>query len=306
MTGTGTKTDPYVVSTWAEFVSANTDNYQKFIKFADSDNKTIDFNNISSTGMDTIVIKNYIDFNDWTLMNFYTESQTALEIRTERKEYFRIKNLNFLNFYHRASAATFILLKDYESSSSDFMRNIMFNCKFSGCVNYSGKSYFIRNYRQVISKIISCSFNIEGNSDNDLTFVLGSSSSDPFTEYRNTTCQSVHFKLNLTQSSGSICKATVMKECLIEGKINMTSEQTEAAMVVGDASSDKVDIGGNNVCLLNINKPIWYYQKGDNILVYDNTRSTFTENSVNTIGCTPAQLTDAAYLKSIGLGIGVD
>lgn len=77
-------------------------------------------------------------------------------------------------------------------------------------------------------------------------------------------------------------------------------------MIVGDASSDKVDIGGNNVCLLNINKPIWYCQKGDNILVYDNTQSTFTENSVNAVGCTDAQLTDAEYLSSIGFTIGVD
>lgn len=305
MTGTGTETDPFIVGSWSEFVAVNTDNYQKFIKFADSDNKTIDFNDISPAGMDTIVIKNYIDFNDWTLMNFYTESQTALKIETIREGYFRIKNLNFLNFYHRASKATFILLMDYESASSTFMRNVMINCKFSGCVDYSGESYFIRNSRKVISKIIGCSFNIEGKSDNDLTLVLGTSG-NPFTDYVAVTCQSVQFKLNLNLASGSICKATVLKECLIDGKINITSEQTEVAMIVGDATSDKVDIGGNNVCLLNANKPIWYYQKGDNILVYDNTQSTFTENSVNAIGCTPAQLTDAEYLSSIGFPIGVD
>ncbi len=306
MTGTGTETDPFIVGSWSEFVSANAGNERKFIKFADSDNKTIDFNDISPAGMDTITIKNHIDFNNWTLMNFYSESKHILEV------YFNvywgktwvIKNLNFLNFYHVRNEGAFI----YTSYAADDMKYFMYNCKFSGYINYAASSQFIyyKNTQGGGNKILGCSFNIEGNCGTDFNFILGTSNSNPLVSNNFVKCQSVQFKLNLNLASGSICKATVLKECLIDGKINITSEQTEVAMIVGDATSDKVDIGGNNVCLLNANKPIWYYQKCDNILVYDNTQSTFTENSVNAIGCTPAQLTDAAYLKSIGLDIGVD
>lgn len=305
MTGTGTKTDPIIVNSWSEFVSANTDNYQKFIKFADSDNKTIDFNNISSTGMSRITIRNCIDFNDWTLINFYSENERIfnIEVSSFTGIDWIIKNLNFLNFYHINSKGRFIHISYLASG----LKDLIYNCKFSGCINYADNSQFIYSSSGGVNfRVLSCSFNIEGKCGTNFDFVLGTSNSAQLTATNFVKCQSVHFKLNLTQSSGSICKATVLKECLIEGKINMTSEQTEVAMVVGDASSDKVDIGGNNVCLLNINKPIWYCQKGDNILVYDNTQSTFTENSVNAVGCTDAQLTDAEYLSSIGFTIGVD
>lgn len=305
MTGTGTETDPIIVNSWNEFVSANTDNYQKFIKFADSDNKTIDFNDISPTGMSEITIKNCIDFNDWTLTNFYSENERIfnIEITSFTGIDWIIKNLNFLNFYHVNSKGRFIHI----SYSASGLKDLIYNCKFSGCINYAASSQFIYSSSGGVNfRILGCSFNIEGKCGTDFNFILGTSNSKPLTANNFVKCQSVQFKLNLNLASGSICKATVLKECLIDGKINITSEQTEVAMIVGDATSDKVDIGGNNVCLLNANKPIWYYQKGDNILVYDNTQSTFTENSVNAIGCTDAQLTDAEYLSSIGFTIGVD
>lgn len=305
MAGTGTETDPFIVGSWSEFVAVNTDNYLKFIKFADSDNKTIDFNDISSVGMSKITIRNCVDFNNWTLINFYSEDTSifCIDVTSFTGIDWIIKNLNFLNFYHITNKGSFIHIK-YGGSK---LKDLIYNCKFSGCINYAASSQFIySNSGGVNFRILGCSFNIEGKCGTDFNFILGTSNSNPLTANNFVKCQSVQFKLNLNLASGSICKATVLKECLIDGKINITSEQTEVAMIVGDATSDKVDIGGNNVCLLNANKPIWYYQKGDNILVYDNTQSTFTENSVNAIGCAPAQLTDAAYLKSIGFDIGVD
>ena len=109
MTGTGTKTDPFIVGSWSEFVAVNTDNYLKFIKFADSDNKNIDFNDISSVGMSKITIRNCVDFNNWTLMNFYSEDTSIfyIDVSNFTGIDWIIKNLNFLNFYHITNKGSF-------------------------------------------------------------------------------------------------------------------------------------------------------------------------------------------------------
>ena len=239
-----------------------------------------------------------------TLTNFYSENERIfnIEISSFSGIDWIIKNLNFLNFYHVNSKGRFIHI----SYSASGLKDLIYNCKFSGCINYAASSKFIYSSSGGVNfRILGCSFNIEGKCGTDFDFILGTNNSKPLTANNFVKCQSVQFKLNLTQGSGSICKATVLKECLLEGKINITSEQTEVAMVVGDTSSDKVDIGGNNVCLLNINKPIWYCQKGDNILVYDNTQSTFTENSVNAVGCTDIQRAAMFYVQ-IKISYGAD
>lgn len=71
VTGTGTIGDPYIVSTWDEFTSkcGETGGH---IKWADSENKTLDFNDINPNGYDTYLeIDANVDFNGWTFMNYY-------------------------------------------------------------------------------------------------------------------------------------------------------------------------------------------------------------------------------------------
>ena len=166
MTGTGTKTDPFIVGSWSEFVAVNTDNYQKFIKFADSDNKTIDFNDISSVGMSKITIRNCVDFNNWTLMNFYSEDTSifCIDITSFTGIDWIIKNLNFLNFYHITNKGSFIRI----SYAASMLKDLIYNCKFSGCINYAASSQFIYSSSGGVNfRILGCSFNIEGKCGTD-------------------------------------------------------------------------------------------------------------------------------------------
>ena len=59
----GSANDPVIVSSWAEFVSALT-GYNQYIKWADSDNKVIDYVNISSAINCNCT---QVDFNGWTI-----------------------------------------------------------------------------------------------------------------------------------------------------------------------------------------------------------------------------------------------
>ena len=58
----GSANDPVIVSTWAEFVTALT-GYNQYIKWADSENKVIDYININSTIFCNCT---QVDFNGWT------------------------------------------------------------------------------------------------------------------------------------------------------------------------------------------------------------------------------------------------
>lgn len=70
MTGTGTASDPYIVSNWTEFCQVK-DETKKYIRFADAENKLIDLNEEVPDGYTTTftVKAKEVDFNGWTIKN---------------------------------------------------------------------------------------------------------------------------------------------------------------------------------------------------------------------------------------------
>ena len=70
MQGTGTQADPYRPENWADFLTVCNVSASTYIKFADSDNKVIDFNDIAPAGLTSeIQLTAQINLNGWTWKN---------------------------------------------------------------------------------------------------------------------------------------------------------------------------------------------------------------------------------------------
>lgn len=78
MTGTGTASDPYIVSNWAEFCQVK-DETKKYIRFADAENKLINLNDEVPDGYTTTftVTAREVDFNGWTIKNLTVRITTG-------------------------------------------------------------------------------------------------------------------------------------------------------------------------------------------------------------------------------------
>lgn len=121
MTGTGTQTDPYIVDNWADFIAIDKSK-AVYVKWADSDNRIIDFNDIQPDGYTkTIYFPSNIDFNGWTFRNFHSTASTAINYKGDS---YIIENLIFENFY--------IML-----NTSIYGEYILKNCIFSGFMQSS-------------------------------------------------------------------------------------------------------------------------------------------------------------------------
>ncbi len=149
MTGTGTEQDPYIVETWAEFVSAFNET-DKYITFPDD--TVIDFNDIQDysgklTGRYNTVQGNGVFFKNITM-------DTGVFISATQKNKFY--DMNFTNLYFSGDS-NFIS----SPNNNDWCHFI--NCQFSGVFlgsssfNDSGdKIYFGTNINSV-----GCGFNLQ-------------------------------------------------------------------------------------------------------------------------------------------------
>lgn len=79
MQGTGTQADPYRPENWADFLTVCNISASTYIKFADSDNKVIDFNDIAPEGLtNEIQITAQVDLNGWTWKNIRANGITSV------------------------------------------------------------------------------------------------------------------------------------------------------------------------------------------------------------------------------------
>ena len=99
MTGTGTQTDPFIVDNWADFCTIDTSSTEIYVKWADSENKVIDFNSIQPEGFTEVIkMPANVDFNGWTLRNFHSTASSAFE-GASSANHSSINNLVIENFY---------------------------------------------------------------------------------------------------------------------------------------------------------------------------------------------------------------
>jgi hypothetical protein len=102
-TGTGTQADPYIVDNWDDFLLVCNLTTSTYIKWADSEDKVVDFNEINPQGYDsTIEIKGNVDFNGWELRNLWSRANRAIMITGASSPLGGISNVRITNARHIA------------------------------------------------------------------------------------------------------------------------------------------------------------------------------------------------------------
>ncbi len=269
MTGTGTQADPFIVDNWADFRTIDTSSSSIYVRWADSENKIIDFNDIKPDGYNSeIRFPANVDFNNWTLRNFHSNADEAIRFNADGTT----RNLILENFY-------------VTSPTLFYGRVFLKNCILSGIIQSNNGIYAFEG-----CGILECSLNIRVSTAGSFQLAYGSSFPSPYTQIRNS-------DLILDISCGSdstICQYS-MKNSRISGKI----QSSASYCYTGNSYSM------NNVFNIESNTPLHYV--GDGISVYNSDLAESTSNSSSVfMPCTSEQLKDAQYLYSIGFPIGVD
>lgn len=123
MTGSGTQTDPYIVDNWVDFLAIDTTSSDIYVRWAESDSKIIDFNDIKPEGFsETISLPYNVDFNGWTMKNLHSTANNALAGISGSKPS-KVYGLTLENFYF--------------TGSTSFQYTEFKNCIFSGTAQSS-------------------------------------------------------------------------------------------------------------------------------------------------------------------------
>lgn len=268
MTGTGTQADPFIVDNWSDFSTISTDNSKIYVRWADTGNKVIDFNDIKPEGFSTTVnFPANVDFNGWILRNFHSTAGSAITIGVTSAT--GVQNLIFENFY--------II------STNLFNGNfILQNCIISGIIQS-------KTGVDVMSTctVKQCSMNLKITTNS--VFYLSGGSGSSSAKIQNS-------DIILDVLCGSPVKLSVREitNCRITGKIQTTA--TEVSLENSCMS---------NVYSIESNAPLLY--KGSFISVYNSDLAKAgTSSSTYLKPCTSEQLKNAEYLYKIGFPIGVD
>lgn len=271
MTGTGSQNDPFIVDNWADFMAIDKSK-EVYVKWADSDNKVIDFNDIQPDGYTkTIYFPSNVDFNGWMLRNFHSTASQAIYYKGDSNI---IENLIFENFY--------ILSNEFIYGTY-----ILKNCIFSGLMQSSSNVYAFHG-----CSLLNCAVNIRIASP----FSVSLASSSGFTSTSDMAIRNSDIVLDIysdCKNESEICSYGITNS-RISGKAELS------------ASPFRICNGGyGNIINLESNQPIKYISSG--ISVYNSDLAEKSSDSYSCLKpCTTEQLKNAEYLYSIGFPIGID
>lgn len=149
------------------------------------EDKVIDFAEIQPNGFtETVYLCNNIDFNNWTLKNFYSTAPIAIIMSnlSEQHTYSTWQNLNMINFYHGFNGSNIYGVKFISANPDSESFNSMSNCNFSGQINYKLNNYTtacpmfigVRTEQYVMSatKLKNCGFNVKAKCNSTFSFAV--------------------------------------------------------------------------------------------------------------------------------------
>lgn len=202
MTGAGTQTDPYIIDTWADFVTAigTTDAY---VKADTSSVKVWDFAKMVEGGITASISWNAREFDGdgLTIKGIYGTAQYFFSSINSNVTKI-IKNTNFLDFVKTATHSVTQIF----SSRFEFR-----NCQFSGIIE--GASLIAGS-----SGVIFTTGSVEGGEPKGCAFALKLSGSAKISSATSTssapTYNHCHFELDGESSATEYMK---MQECKISG-----------------------------------------------------------------------------------------
>lgn len=264
MTGTGTKTDPYIVSDWEEIKTALTEN-NAYIKC--EPNLMIDWNNIDPNGqLEQINVKcAEFDGNGLIISGLFRDLNNKSFIYVS-SGVLLIKNLQIINF----QINTGFLFGAYQSASYEFYNCILDGDLIDGNISSNGALKFHYSYLK---------FNTYGSSKLPSPLCLD-----------HAIC-SVNQK---SQVTGTAATSLYCNDFILKGsygyKIELYRTQTKRGIIDLSLISD------------NVGKPIVNGDCAESLVVI-NTDKIDLDNNVKIIRATTAQLRDPVALKALGFPI---
>ena len=278
MTGTGTSNDPFRPETWEEILQCTSSDsvYTTFPR-----NAVYDMNNYFLDGIPTggIVLRGFIDGNGSSIINAHYEGPARAIIMSNSESTGSIKNLNFLNFYLKATAkaATLIGVNSEVTEYAPYSGQAFYNCIFSGLVAAtSNVSYCAITQVSDSGSISRCAYNI--------TCVASSANLDT----GNYTALNKNCNIRLDHIGvGSFA----VDNCYMEGKISHCDINSVSSSVLSNSS------------VLNIESDSITTSRSNPSMILVNTGKYSGTIPTGMNGVADTQLKDADYLRSLGFPI---
>lgn len=279
MTGSGTQESPYIVTTWAEFLSVCNVSTSTYVEWHDTE---VDFNEINPSGFaDPIVIKSNIKLVNVKWKNFVSTAKIGFKIDA----YATIIDLDGFEltdaqFFHPSSSSAFDGAVFSSGRVSYYGRYTIKNCVFSYRQDSAEKGGFIK-YAGT-SSVVNTAITIKSTCQGEYDF------SDSPVSYLE-----CNIKLDIQAASLTGCLKSFL--CWYSGKI-----QTSAA----SWTNSTANLLGNFVFDVECNVPISFGSGHIYRCIYNSDKCTLT--GTNWIGATTAQLSDTTYLYNQGLPVARD
>ena len=275
MTGSGTQESPYIVTTWAEFLSVCNVSTSTYVEW---NNGEVDFNEINPSGFaDPIVIKSNIKLVNVKWKNFVSTANIGFKIDASTTiidlDGFELTDAQF---FHPSSSSAFDGAVFSSGRNSYYGRYTIKNCVFSYRQDSAGKGGFIKyaGTSSVVNTAIAIKSTCQGEynfGDNKISY------------------SECNINLDIQAASLTGCLNAFL--CWYSGKI-----QTSAA----SWSNSTSNLLGNFVfdveCSATISLNTYQYRS-----VYNSDKCTIT--GTNWIGATTAQLSDTEYLYNQGMPV---
>lgn len=297
MTGSGTSTDPYIVSTWGELVQAvkTAGMYVEFPKEPGTINIEEEYGKNEPPELEIYSGAN-INGNGWTIHGLWGKTHNCISNRYSYKNYFSyIKNLNFGSFHSQGNWFM-------SNGTNGYTAVRIANCTFWGkCEkNFMHLASVVDNAWNAMNGYIkNCSATIDFTSLSDPCFlqlhnhnaVDSITVSDVITKLTSVSKLSIS-KIGVVGSN----KATI-QNCLFDVTannceiFNESSSDTKISgcIFIGNSQS-AIDVGNGTPQTVN---------------VFDEEGFPNAVESINFVGVPRADIGNAAYLSSLGLSIGV-
>lgn len=278
MTGLGTQESPYIVTTWAEFLSVCNVSTSTYVEWS---NAEVDFNEINPSGFaDPIEIKSNIRLYKVKWWNFVSRAKIAFKITASATK-IDLEEFEFTDaeLFQPASSSAYDGAVFSSGRTSYYGNYTISKCVFSYRQDSAGKGGFIKyansvtitSTAQTIKAICTGEYNF---GDNKISY------------------SECNINIDIQADSLTGCLNSFL--CWYSGKI-----QTSAASWSNSTNNLLGNIVFDVECNATISLSTYQYRS-----VYNSDKCTVS--GANWIGATTAQLSDTTYLYNQGLPVARD
>lgn len=278
MTGSGTQESPYIVTTWAEFLSVCNISTSTYVEW---NNAEVNFNDIQPSGFsDPIEITSNIRLYKVKWKNFVSRAKIAFKITASATK-IDLEEFEFTDaeLFHPASNNSYDGAVFSSGGTSTRGVYTIKNCVFSYRQDSAGKGGFIK-YISGSSKATGTALNIKSNCAGEYAFESGAG---------HLSYSECNIKLDI--QAGSLAGPLRAFLCWYSGKI-----QTSAASWSNSTNGLLGNIVFDVECNATISLNTYQYRS-----VFNSDKCTIT--GTTWIGATTTQLSDTNYLYNQGLPV---